>query len=302
MQDYIVRVLAKEAGLRGLACITTELAQEAGRRHRTSPIATAVLGYGLTAAALLGALLKVQQRVALKVEADGPLAKMVVEADAYGRVRGYVVNPDLPSPPTIGAAEVAQALGQEGLLTVVKDLGLRDLSHGTIALQSGELDRDLAYYLNQSEQVPSLVEIGVATAGDQLVAAGGLLFQLMPGQDAGALRALAENLDDLPLLSTMLADGHKPAEILAQAFQDTEYEILEERPLAFSCSCSRERSRMALKILGQDDILGLIVEGEAVVDCHFCHERYVFDREELGEILDELEREALEGLFDDEEI
>jgi molecular chaperone Hsp33 len=299
MQDYIVRVLAKEAGLRGLACVTTELAREAGRRHRTSPIATAALGYGLTAAALLGALIKVQQRVALKVETSGPLAKMVVEADAYGRVRGYVANPDLPSPASMGAAEVAQALGQEGLLTVVKDLGLRDLSHGTIALQGGELDKNLAHYLNQSEQVPSLVEIGVATAGDRLVAAGGLLFQLMPGQDTGALRALAENLDDLPLLSTMLADGHRPAEILARVFRDTDYEILEERPLAFSCSCSRERSRVALKILGQDDILSLIVEGEAVVDCHFCHERYVFDREELGEILDELEREALEGLFDE---
>lgn len=301
MDDYMLRVWSKEEGLRGLACTTTTLAREAAHRHRTTPVATAALACGLTAAALLGALLKVQQRVALKVEANGPLRKLVAEADAYGRVRGYVAAPDVPSPPAVGPAEVAEALGRSGLLTVAKDLRLRDLYQGAIALESGELDKDLALYLEKSEQVPSLVEIGVQMdESGQLVAAGGLLVQTLPGFTEEALQRVRHNVEDLPPLATLLADGLTPEDIMAEALKQINYRVLEQRPLAFTCSCSRERSRQALKILGEDEVLALILEGEAVVDCHFCHESYVFDRDELEKILDELESEALESMFGEE--
>lgn len=302
MSDYVTRVYAREAGVRALACITTGLAREAGQRHEMSALGAAALAHGLTAAVLLGALLKVQQRVALKAEGDGPLQKIVVEADSYGRVRGYASVPDLPSPVDIGRAEVAHALGGQGLLTVVKDLGLRDLAQGTIPLETGELDKELTNYLERSEQIPSLVEIGVHMGQNgEIAVAGGLLIQPLPGQKASAWEQVAAQVEELPALETLLADGHTPEEILAQIFGDVPYEVLEQRPLSFRCTCSRERSRQALKLLGPDEVLGLLVEGEAVVDCHFCHGRYVFDRDELAAILDELEEEALESMLDDVE-
>lgn len=302
INDLMLRVLARDAGLRGLACVTTNLAAEATQRHRATPLAAAVLGQGLTAAALLGGLLKVQQRVALKIEGDGPLGKLVVEADAYGRVRGYVPVFDLTAALPITQQAIAAALGRTGLLTVVKDLGLRDLYQGAVAVQEGGITASLAHYFQKSEQTPTIVQIDSAQQADgALAAAGGLLFQLLPGADPAVLQQVAGNLAGLPPLSSLLAAGQTPEQIMAQALAGFDYTILEQHPLAFTCSCSRARSRQALKVLDADDLLALIVEGEAVIDCHFCHERYIFSREELAEILDELEAEALEAMFEEDE-
>jgi molecular chaperone Hsp33 len=290
MSDTLVRTIAKEAGLRGVACVTLDLAREAAQRHAAYPVAAAALGYGLTAGALLGALLKVQERIALKVEADGRLRKMVVEADAYGRVRGYVAVPDAASPPPVDRAAVSVAIGRSGVLTVVKDLRLKDLYRSVVEMASGELDRELMRYLNTSEQIPSLVQVGVGMADDgSLAVAGGLLFQTMPGHQPGALEGIAARLAELPPLEDRLAAGLTPEALLAQGFGPIAYEILEVQPLTFRCSCSRDRSRQALKLLEPDDILALLVEGEAVVDCHFCHARYEFDRDEVEAILREIE-------------
>ncbi len=301
MNDILLRLYAKEAGLRGLVCSTTELAREAARRHEATPMAAAVLADGLTAAALLGALLKVQQRVALKIEADGPLRKLVAEADAYGRVRGYLAEPNLPWPLPIDRAAQADALGRDGLLTVIKDLGLRDLHHGAVALQGGDIGASLLHYFHKSEQAPTLARLDAVLEDDGgLAAAGGLLFQPLPGVDPAILARLAENLADTPSVAAALAAGQTPQQLAAQALSGIAYTVLEEQPLAFACSCSLQRSRQALKVLSQDDLLALIVEGEAVIDCHFCHQRYTFDRAELAAILDEVESEALEAMFDGE--
>lgn len=286
--DHIVRALAREAGVLAMACRADGVTLEAARRHEASPVATAALGNGLTAAAMLGSLLKVQQRIAVKVEGNGPLQKMIVEADSYGRLRGYVANPQWSTPPPIGADEVAGALGRVGLLTVVKDLGIKNLYEGVVPLQTGELDKDLMYYLMQSEQVLSLLEVGAEIdAGGRLAAAGGILLQAMPGQDTAVLEKLVERTEDLPPIAGMLAGGATPAGVLADLFGDVPYEVLETRSLTFRCSCSRERSLQALRLLDREDLLALIGEGEAVIDCHFCHERYVFDRAVLEEVLAE---------------
>ena len=291
--DHIVRALAREAGVLAMVGRADGVTLEAARRHRASPVATAALGNGLTAAALLGSLLKVQQRVAIKVEGNGPLQKMIVESDSYGRLRGYVANPTWTMPPPIGAEEVASGLGRLGLLTVVKDVGLKNLYEGVVPLQTGELDKDLMYYLMQSEQVLSLLELGAETdAQGRLLAAGGFFLQAMPGQDTAVLEALVERTEDLPPIGGMLAGGAAPVDILADIFGDVPYEVLETRPLSFHCSCSRERSLQALRLLDRDDLLTLIAEGEAVIDCHFCHERYVFDREVLQGILDAQEEKS----------
>jgi molecular chaperone Hsp33 len=302
MADYLLRVWSKQAGVRALACLSTEIVREAARRHEAAPVATAALGYGLTGAALLGSLLKLRQRVALKVEADGPLRKMVVEANADGQVHGYIAEPTIPWPLPIGPWDVAEALGRNGILTVVKDLRLRDLYQGTIALETGELEKEIAAYLNRSEQVPSLVDIGVhLDAAGHLVAAGGILIQLLPGQDPAVLQTLGRRLASVPPLAARLAEGRTPEQVIAELFAGISYEVLRTEPIEFHCSCSYERSRQAIKVLGEDEIVALIAEGEAVVDCHFCHARYIFDHDALEAILDELEEAALQSMFEGEE-
>ncbi len=262
MENYLVRVLAKEQGIRGFACLTTSVAEEAARRHSASPAGKAVLGYGLTGAALLGALLKVQQHVALKVQGDGPIGKMVVESDAYGHLRGYIAQPELAVAPPIGASDVATAIGQQGRLTVVKDLRVKDLYESVVPLQTGRLDADLTYYLIKSEQVPSFVEIDAPVdARGELRAAGGILLQLLPGGDLALLANLAERLDDLPPFGEVLAGGETPQTILAAVFGEHEYDVLEVQPLDFRCTCSRARSRQALTLIGRDEIEMLRDEG-----------------------------------------
>jgi molecular chaperone Hsp33 len=245
----------------------------------------------LTAAALLGALLKVQQQIALKVEGDGPLGKMVVESDSYGHVRGYLEEPALLLPLPIGPNELAAAIGRQGRLTVAKDLRVKDLFRSIVPLQTGHLDTDLTYYLMMSEQVPSVVEIGAPVDGTgQLVAAGGLLLQLLPGGDLALLQTMAEELDDLPPLGEMLARGTTPEQLLACLFGGQRYEVLETGQLMFRCTCSRERSRQALRLLEPSDLCELMAEGEAVIDCHFCQEQYRFDQNELQQLIEEQEQ------------
>ena len=294
MDNYIVRVLAREVGIRGLACSRRHVREATARRHQATSAAAAVLGYGLTGAALLGSLLKVQQQIAIKVEGNGPLRKLVAESDSYGRIRAYIAEPQVQGQPPIGPAEVAMAVGQEGMLTVVKDLGVQAILYKSIVpLQTGRLDTDLTYYLIKSEQVPSLVEIGAPVDETGAVsAAGGVLVQLLPDGDLHALAQMAERLDDLPPLGELLAAGETPESVLAAMFGAQPYDVLETLPLTFRCSCSRERSVRAIKLIGKEEVASLLAEGEAIIDCQFCHERYVFDRAALSAILAEMERES----------
>lgn len=287
MKDYLIRIIAKETGVRGLACITTNLANEAADRHETTPTATVVLERALTSGILTGALLKVGQRVALKFEGDGPVGKAIAEADAYGRIRGYLVNPTVDLPLVDGKADIVGALGVLGSLSVVKDVKLAKMPEGVVPLISSTFDGDLTYYLNQSEQTPSLVVIGeVLNENGRLQVSGGVLIQAMPPNDVSIIRNFIERMQELPPLEAMLAEGKTPEEILALLFAGIAYEELEKRPLRFECSCSRERSEKALLNLGQADLQELLeTDGEATIDCHFCHEQYVFDEEDLRLIL-----------------
>ena len=293
MGNYVVRAIAREAGIRGLACNVSEIAQATARRHQATSASAAALGYGLTGAALLGSLLKVRQHVAIKIEGSRALRKLVAESDSYGHIRAYISPADIPGQPPIGPAEVAVAVGQEGLLTVVKDLGVKDLYESVVPLQTGRLDADLTYYLMKSEQVPSFVEIGVPVDNSGAVrAAGGLLLQVMPDGDVSVLSQMADRLDDLPPLGEMLAAGETPEYVLDLVFGGQPYEVLETFPLEFRCSCSRERSERAIRLIGAEEVASLMEDGEAIIDCQFCHERYVFDRAELSAILDDLLRES----------
>ncbi len=296
MKDYLVKIMAKEAGVRAFAVITTETADEARRRHETTPTATYVLAKALTASALMGALLKVQQRVALKFEGTGPLQKTITESDSYGNVRGYVANPDVDLPKLEdGSFDVVSAIGQAGLLTVVRDLKLKQLYEGVVHLEKSDIDADLTYYMNQSEQIPTHIETAVLlNEAGEVTVAGGILIQELPSKEgANAVAQVQEKLQELPPLTQLLQDGKTPEDLLALTFADIAYEELEKRPIQFKCTCSRERTEQALLAIGADELRDLINNvGEAAIECHFCHEQYYFDKDELTWLLEEIEDKA----------
>ncbi len=288
MNDYLVRIIAREQGVRAIACLTTEMAEEAATRHETAPTATFALAHALTGGALMGALLKVRHRVAIKFEGNGAVGKMIIESDAFGKVRGYIANPEANLPLVDGEQDLESALGRAGLLTVVKDVKLKELHESVVPLATSTIDGDLTAYLEQSEQIPSFVQTGVVLDENNNVAvSGGLLVQSMPPHSEEVINGLSDRMQELPPLADMLATGMTPEQILADVFADIEYTVLEQRPLQFTCSCSRDRSRQALITLGRDEVSHILeTEGEAVIDCHFCHRRYTFDQADLAEIID----------------
>ncbi len=293
MADYLLKIIAKEAGVRAFAVITTNTAEEARQRHNTSPTATYVLAKALTANALMGALLKVKQRIALKFEGNGRLGKTITESDSYGRVRGYVGNPqaELPLLPD-GSVDIVEALGKAGLLTVVRDVNLKQLYEGVVPLEVSNIDDDLTFYMNQSEQIPTHIETAVLLdENGHVTVAGGLLIQELPSKEGdNAVQQVQERLQELPPLLQLLQDGKIPNDILALAFADIPYEELEERPIQFQCSCTRERTEQALIAIGAQELRDLIADvGEATIECHFCHEEYYFDKDELTWLLEEIE-------------
>ncbi len=291
MADYLVRIIAKEVGVRAFACVTTGLVQEAAQRHQTGLVAGVALGRTLTGAALLAALLKVKQRVALKYEGNGPLQKVLAEADSYGRVRGYVNVPAVDLPLVNEQVDLEAAIGRAGLLTVVKDLRLKEMVESVTTLVASDFNQDLQVYFDQSEQIATAVQVGeVLDETGQLLAAGGLLIQELPAQgQAGVVAALQERLQELPPVADLLAEGQSPEAVLALVFAGMPYEVLEQRPLRFACDCSWDRTRQALATLGAAEIAHLLeTEGEAVVHCHYCHEAYYFNQFELEVLLTEL--------------
>lgn len=291
MQDVLVRSLAKEAGVRVFVCIATEAAREAVRRHKTAPTASAALARAMTGGVLMGSLLRVQHRVALRFEGTGPLEKMIVESDSYGRVRGYVHNPNVSLALVQGQQDVARAIGQAGLLTVVKDVRLKDLVESRVHLVESDIAGDLTFFLRQSEQIPSLIDIDVILdEAGEVQMAGGVLIQALPPYEEGIVGVFGERLQELPSVANLLVGGQSPAGILKLIYDPIPFDILEERQVRFQCTCSRERSEKALILLGREDIQELMeTVGEAVIDCHFCHEEYTFDAEDLDLLLLELE-------------
>lgn len=287
MSDYLVRIITKSGNFRALACVTTELVGEACRRHGTFPTASAALGRALTGGALMGALLKTGQRVALKFEGNGPLKKIITEADSNGAVRGYVGVPDVCMVREDGKLDVASALGMAGFLTVTKDLGLKEPYKGMVRLYSGEIAEDLALYLTESEQIPSAVALGVFVESDNSVsAAGGFLVQALPPQEEEMIDKLMDRIGKLPPVTQLLREGKNPEQILDMLFADIPYESLEKRALGFSCSCNREKIERVLISLGREELNKMIEEEKNVeVKCEFCRKDYSFTKIELEKLL-----------------
>jgi molecular chaperone Hsp33 len=283
MSDYLVRIIAETENIRALACVTTELVDEARRRHGTWPTASAALGRALTGGALMAALMKTGQRVALRFEGNGPLKKILVEADSDGAVRGCIGVPEVHLETPQGKLDVGNALGKAGFLTVTKDLGMKEPYRGMVQLLSSEIAEDLALYLTESEQTPSAVGLGVFVEPDNRVsAAGGFLIQTMPPVDEALIDRLMERIGQLPPLTGLLHDGTTPEKLLDMLFAGIPYKTLEKRALAFRCDCSREKIERAVVSLGSAEIADIIErEGATEVTCEFCRQVWRLDREDL---------------------
>jgi molecular chaperone Hsp33 len=290
MNDYLVKALAFNGQIRAYAVRTTEIVSEAQRRHDTWRTASAALGRAMTAGVMMGAMLKGEDKLTIKIEGDGPLGNLLVDSNAKGEVRGYVTNPHVDFEANEhGKLDVKRAVGTSGMLTVVKDLGLRDFFSGQVPLVSGELGEDFTYYLVSSEQVPSSVGVGVlVNPDDTILAAGGFVFQLMPGTEDETITKMEERLKTIAPISKLIQQGLTPEDILEELFGKDEIKILEKMPISFVCNCSKERFGAAIISLGSAEIEDMIEkEGMAEAHCHFCNEKYQYSKEELEMFIQE---------------
>lgn len=284
MKDYLVKATTYNGMVRAYAATSTNTVEEARRRQDTWATASAALGRTITVTAMMGAMLKGEDSITVKVEGDGPLGVMVADGNANGDVRGYVTNPhvdfDLNAQ---GKLDVARAVGKQGNLSVVKDLGLKENFTGQVPITSGEISEDFTYYFANSEQVPSAVGAGVLVNPDHtILASGGFIIQVMPGADEEMITRLEEKIQSFPAISKLIREGNSPEQILERLFGDQEVTIHEQYPFSFQCKCSKDRVQQAVIGLGSEEIQNMIDEDKgAEATCHFCNEVYHFSVQEL---------------------
>lgn len=285
MEDHIVRATAANGMVRAFAAVTKDMVQEAHITHGTSGIASAALGRTLTAAAMMSRMFKNENDVlTIQIKGSGPLGGIVVVSDSQSNVKGYVYNPQVYLPLTAtGKFDVAGALGKPGYLNVIKDLGLREPYVGYVDLVSGEIAEDIAYYFAYSEQIPTVVSLGVLVGADEnIITAGGYMMQLMPGADEELIEYLEDKVMMADSITCMLTDGLEPSEILERFLGEKGLEINDKLPCRFKCDCSRERMERGLVTLGAKELREMADEQHgAELVCHFCNKKYYFTEEEL---------------------
>ncbi len=294
MNDYMIRATAADGQIRAFAATTKEMVETAKNAHNTSPIATAALGRLMTAAAMMGSDLKGEgELLTLRIEGDGPIGGLLVTADGKGDVKGYAFNPDVMLPPNAqGKLDVGGSLGL-GVLSVIKDIGLKEPYVGQTQLITGEIAEDLTYYFATSEQVPSSVALGVLMNKDNTVRqAGGFIIQLLPGASDEIIDRLEAKLSGISSITSLLDAGKTPEEILTDILGEFGLEILKKIPVQFHCDCERSRVEKAIISIGRKEIQDMIDEGKEIeVNCQFCNKHYKFSVDELGEMLKKATRE-----------
>lgn len=289
MQDYIVKAIALNDQVQAYAVRSTETVAEAQRRHNTLPTSSIALGRSMTAGAILGAMMKGEEKLTIKIDGGGPIGTILVDANAKGEVRGYVSYPqthfDTKAP---GVLDVKRAVGTNGTLSVSKDVGMNQPFVGQVSIESGEIGEDFTFYLMNSEQTPSSVgvEVLVNEEDHTIQAAGGFIIQLMPGTDNETIQFIEKRLQEIPSISAMVQNGLSPEEMLVEVLEASNVSILETLPIRFQCQCSRERISNVLISLGQEEIRDMIeTDGQAEAECHFCNEKYLFTKSDLEKLL-----------------
>jgi molecular chaperone Hsp33 len=285
MQDHIIKATTT-GGVRAFAIVTTNLVEEARKRHDCYPVAIAGLGRTMTAALLLAVNLKTDESITVRIAGDGPLGEIVADAHASGVVRGYVKNPHVDLPLREGKLDVGTAVG-EGHIYVTRFTGLKQPFTGSVQLVSGEIAEDVTSYLFVSEQTPSSVALGVLVLPDLTVgAAGGFIIQALPNAEDEVLSQVEKNIANLPPVSQLISEGKNATDIINLIFAQLPVTLYEETPVEFKCPCSHERIQGVLVSLGEAEIDDIIAtDGQAEICCHFCGEKYQFNKRDLDDII-----------------
>ena len=292
--DTLARGTAADGTVRCIAAVTTNTVREAAARHKTAPTATAAFGRTLTGALLLGATYKDFDRLTVKVDGSGIIDTIVAEANANGGVRGYVNNPDADVPLNKNGKFDVRGVVGEGFFYVTREAGYeiglyKEPYRGSVPIVSGEIGEDFAYYLLKSEQIPSAVLLGVLVnpARNEVLAAGGVIIQMMPGAPENAIAEIERAILASPSTTASISEGARPFDLLKRALGTVDFEILEENPIKFQCTCSRERAIGIISSIDHKEIESMLLEDKgAVLHCHFCNNEYRLTEEDLQKILD----------------
>ena len=289
MKDELIRAIGADGAVRAFVTYTKDMVQQARTLHHTAPVATAALGRLLTAGCMMGSTLKEEKDlITLQIRGDGPLQGIVVTADSKGRTKGYVFQPNVEIPNKCkGKLDVSGAIGN-GVLRIIKDIGMKEPYSGEIELVTGEIAEDLTYYFAQSEQTPSAVGLGVLVDRDTSVKqAGGFIVQLMPDTEEEIVAQLEKNISEIPYITDLYDMGKTPEDILAMLLKGLEPKITDRTDICFYCNCTRERVEKALISIGKQELEKIIEEDkQATLHCHFFAKEYHFEQNELISLLE----------------
>ena len=289
MEDKIIIATAKDGMVRIIAGITTNLVNEGSKIHECTPVAAAAFGRMLTAGALMGTTLKSEKElITLKINGNGEVNGITVTAHNDGSIKGFIGNPYVDRPLNEkGKLDVGGAIGTDGILYVIKDLGLKDPYIGQVPIQTGEIAEDFAYYFTVSEQTPSAVSLGVLVDKDlSIKAAGGFIVQMMPGADELLADIITYRLEEIPPITTLISEGKNIEEILEYIFDGMDLKILDSLKPEYKCDCSRERVEKALISIGKETLQEIYDDEKTEeIVCNFCNKKYEFTNKEIGEII-----------------
>lgn len=284
-RDYLLKAIDDTKQVRVFIAHTTAVVEEAHRRHHTSATASAALGRVLTAALMMGSDLKgVNDVLSIRINGNGPAGTIIASADSQGKVRGLISNPEADLPERVpGKLDVGGLVGQDGELEVIKDIGLKQPFSGKVPLVSGEIAEDLASYYLRSEQIPSLVSLGVLVDTDlSIKAAGGLFVQALPEADLDFLSQIEANILEMGAISDLVKNHERLEDILALVFAGIPYSLVGEQLLAFKCTCNRDKLAAVMSSFTMDEIYDIYrSEGKLELTCNFCNEVYCFEPEEI---------------------
>ena len=291
MKDYVIRATAGDGQIRAFVATTRNLVEEARSLHETTKVATAALGRTLTATSMMGLMMKNENdKVTVIIKGGGPIGTILVTSDSKGNVKGYVTNPnvEVENYPN-GKLNVAGAVGTQGHVKVIKDIGLREPYNGSYPLVSGEIAEDYTHYFALSEQTPSVVSLGVLTRADEVEHAGGFIVQLMPDAEEENIAKLEQNIGKLSSITNMLKEGNTPEDILGIVLEGLNPKILDRCEVKFECECSKEKVKNALVAIGKTALAEIIEEDKkAEIGCQFCNRKYNYTEEELIEVLENM--------------
>ncbi|MBS4534177.1 Hsp33 family molecular chaperone HslO [Clostridium sp. D2Q-14] len=292
MKDYVIRAMDEDKSFRVFIASSTHMVDNARIIHNTSPVATAAIGRTITAAAMMGLMFKGDKdKISLQIRGNGSINNILAVANNKGEVKGFISNPniDLPNRED-GKLNVGGAVGNKGKIIVIRDMGLKDPYVGQTNLVSGEIAEDLANYFTTSEQQPSAVALGVLVDKDISVkASGGVIVQVLPNIEKEILKKLEKNINMLSSISSLIDRGFTPEEILNQVFGEFNMKITEKNEIKFSCDCNRDRMERGLMSLGKKEISEILDEdGKAELVCHFCNKKYIFNENDLRDIINSI--------------